>query len=162
MKNNNNLFPGIILISVGLYFLLRQFNISFPFSDTVFTWPSILVVIGIVLAFQGFSNRDDTKMFSGSVLLGLGVFFHGAHTFSSWGYHWGYFTLIISIAFFMKYFVHKKDGLTPAIVLLIISGFALYSDKVFSWLNNLTSSFDLIWPIALVVVGIYVLFFKKR
>lgn len=158
----NNFLPGIILILVGLYFLLQQLNISFPFSETLFTWPMILIAIGIVQAYQGFSNRDDNKMFSGIILLGLGILFHGAHTAYWWGYHWGYFTLIVSIAFFMKHFVNKREGIVPGFILLLISLFALYANQFMTWMRSIFSGFESLWPILLIGVGIYLLFFRKR
>ncbi|MFA9558635.1 LiaI-LiaF-like domain-containing protein [Evansella sp. AB-rgal1] len=158
----NNVIPGIILILVGLYYLLKQFQISIPFSDSLFAWPSILVAIGFVLAFQGHSNRDDNKIFSGTILLGLGVFFHGIHTFHLWSYHWGYITLIVSIAFFMKHFVTKRDGIVPGIILLIISLFALYSYQVTTWIQTFFSTFDTFWPIIFIGIGVYLLFFRRK
>ncbi|MBU9710979.1 LiaI-LiaF-like domain-containing protein [Evansella tamaricis] len=159
---NNSMFAGIILITIGLYFLLQQLDIGIPFAHVLFAWPSILFFIGIVLAFQGFSNRDDNKMFSGMVLLGLGVFFHGVHTFGYWSYYWGYFTLIVSVAFFMKYFVNKREGLTPALILLVISAFAFYNHVLSNWIKTVFSGFDLIWPILFIVIGVYFIFFRKR
>ncbi len=156
------MFPGFILIIIGLYFLLQQLNISIPFAHVLFAWPSILFIIGLVLSFQGFSNKDDNKMFSGMMLLGLGVFFHGVHTFGYWSYYWGYFTLIISVAFFMKYFVGKRDGLAPGIVLMIITLFAFYNHFISTWVKQFFGGFDVIWPIILIGVGIYLIFFRKR
>ncbi|MDG5786893.1 DUF5668 domain-containing protein [Evansella sp. AB-P1] len=161
MKKNGAL-PGVILILIGLYFLLQQLNIPIPFSNVIFNWPSILVAIGIVLAYQGYSNRDDNKMFSGSILLGLGVLFHGAYTFHYWSYHWGYFTLVVSIAFFMKHFVNKRDGLVPGTILLIISAFAIYSNQLVTWIQRFFSGFDKFWPIIFIGIGLYLLFFRKK
>lgn len=148
---------GIILILIGLYFLLKQLNITIPYSNLVFTWPSILFVIGIILAYQGFSNRDDNKMFSGTLLAGLGIYFHGVISFNHWSYHWAHFTLIISIAFFMKYYVNKREGIVPAFILLGISAFSLFSDE----LLGLIGQFQAFWPLILIGLGIYFLFFKK-
>ena len=158
----NNLIPGLILIAVGVYFLLQQFEISLPYSNILFAWPSILGIIGLILAYQGYSNRNDSKMFSGIILLGLGVYFHGVHTFNQWSNHWAYFTLIVSIAFFMKYFVNKREGLTPAFILLFVSAFGLYSPSIILWMQDYTSGFEALWPVVLIAVGIYFLFIKKR
>ncbi|UCZ52131.1 DUF5668 domain-containing protein [Bacillus shivajii] len=158
----NNFLPGIILISTGLYFLLKQFDITLPYANVIFTWPSILVFIGLVMAFQGFSNRDDSKMFTGATLLGLGVLFHGVHTYGTWGYHWGYFTLIVAIAFLMKYFVNKRDGLTPAMILFAITAFALFSSEVSEWIRTFAGGFESLWPVLLIAIGVYLLFFRKK
>lgn len=153
--------PGIILILLGVYYLSRQFNFSLPYTDILLTWQSILFLIGLVLSWQGFSNKDDNRMFSGIVLLGLGTLFHGIHTFGYWEYQWPYFTLIISLAFFMKYFVSKRDGMTPGITLLLISLGALFLPGIIEGYRNL-SGVETYWPIALIIIGVYLLFFRKR
>lgn len=154
----NSVLPGLILIMIGLYFLLKQFNISFPYSEIIFSWQSILVLIGAIMSFQGFSNKDDNKMFGGIILLGLGIYFHATGPFQVLNGHWAYYTLIISIAFFMKYFVNKRDGLAPAFVLLAISAMALFSGTITSWFQD----FQAFWPVLLIGLGIYFLFFKKN
>lgn len=154
----NSVLPGIILILIGFYFLLKQFDMALPYSDVIISWQSILVAIGAVLSFQGFSNKDDNKMFGGIILLGLGLYFHATSTFNLLGGHWAYYTLIISLAFFMKYFVNKRDGLAPAFVLLAISAMALFSGSITAWFQD----FQAFWPVLLIGLGIYFLFFKKN
>ncbi|WP_280769814.1 LiaI-LiaF-like domain-containing protein [Salipaludibacillus daqingensis] len=161
MKSNQAL-PGIILVVIGIYFLSQQFDFSLPYSDILLKWPSMLLLFGLVLSWQGFSNRDDNKMFSGVVLLGLGTLFHGVHTFEYWTFHWPYFTLIISFAFFLKYFVNKRDGITTGVILLIISVTALFFSSITQWLNSIHSSFESFWPVILILIGLYLLFFRKK
>ncbi|MCE7793468.1 DUF5668 domain-containing protein [Salipaludibacillus sp. CUR1] len=161
MKSNQAL-PGIILIAAGIFFLTRQFNFTFPYGDLLFQWPSILIIIGFVLSWQGFSNRDDHKMFSGIVLLGLGILFHGIYTFNYWTYEWPYFTLIIALAFLLKYAVNKRDGAGPGFILLIISAAALFYSTITEWAYSLHSSVETIWPGLLILIGVYLLFFRKR
>jgi hypothetical protein len=161
MKSKQAL-PGIILVVIGLYLLSQQFNFTLPYSDIILMWPSILLLIGLVLSWQGFSNRDDHKMFSGTILLGLGILFHGVITFNYWTYQWPYFTLIISVAFFLKYFVNKRDGITAGVVLLIISVSAMFFSTITQWMNSIYSGFDSLWPIILIIIGLYLLFFRKK
>ncbi|WP_096189585.1 LiaI-LiaF-like domain-containing protein [Evansella halocellulosilytica] len=158
----NSFLPGVILIGIGIYFLLQQFSISFPYSSVIFSWPTILVLIGVITAYQGFSNRDDSKMFTGITLLGLGTLFHGVHTFGQWSYHWGYFTLIVGIAFLMKYSVNKREGLIPAFILFAITAFALFSSEVSSWIRQVAGGFEMFWPVVLIGAGMYLLFFRKK
>lgn len=160
MKSNQAL-PGIILVIIGAYFLAQQFNFTLPYMDILLNWPSILLLTGLVLFWQGFSNRDDHKVFSGVILLGLGILFHGVHTFQYWNYQWPYFTLIISIAFFLKYFINKRDGITTGVILLIISIAALFFSTITQWLNSIYSGFDSLWPVILILIGIFLLIRKK-
>jgi len=159
---SNQVLPGVILVVVGTYFLSNQLNFTLPYSEILLKWPSILLFIGLVLSWQGFSNRDDQKMFSGTILLGLGVLFHGVHTFDYWNYQWPYFTLIISVAFFLKYFVNKRDGITTGVILLFISIIALFFSTISQWMNSIHSGFDSYWPVVLIVIGVYLIFFRKK
>ncbi|WP_078595150.1 LiaI-LiaF-like domain-containing protein [Evansella clarkii] len=160
--NRKNSLPGLLLIAAGLYFLLNQFNISVPYSDVLFTWQSVLLFIGLIMSWNGFSNRDDNKMFLGITLLGLGVYFHGVMTFGSWSYHWGFFTFIAGAAFFMKYFVNKREGLVPAVILIAVSLYALYSGQVMNYLRSTIAGFESFWPFILIILGVYLLFFRKK
>ncbi|WP_416151402.1 LiaI-LiaF-like domain-containing protein [Salipaludibacillus sp. HK11] len=161
MKSNQTL-PGVILVIIGIYFLSQQFDFTLPYSDILLKWPTILLLVGLVLSWQGFSNRDEHKMFSGVILLGFGALFHGIHTFQYWTYQWPYFTLIISFAFFLKYFVNKRDGATPGLVLFVISIIALFFTSITGWINSIHSGLDSFWPIILILIGIYLLVFRKK
>lgn len=158
---SNQAVPGIFLLGIGIYFVTQQFNITFPYYDILFNWPTILFIIGLLFSWQGFSNREDGKMFSGIILLGLGTLFHGVHTFQYWNYEWPYFTLIVAAAFLMKHAVTKRDGAVPGMILLVISLAALFFSTVVDWLNSIHSSANIVWPFILVAAGCYLLFFRK-
>ncbi|WP_147803476.1 LiaI-LiaF-like domain-containing protein [Alkalicoccus halolimnae] len=160
MKTNHTV-SGMILLFLGIYFLLQQFNISIPFAEVLFRWPSILFGLGLVFMWQGFSNKDDSSMFSGSVLTGLGILFHGSTTFEVWSLTWPYFTLVIGLAFLMKYNVRKKDGLSTGIILLLITAVGVFASQVLPLFQDTVGSFTSFWPLAFVAVGIYYLFFRK-
>lgn len=77
MKNNNfnsgfrlggGLAFGIILVIIGLVMILKQFNFGFP--GWLFSWPMILVLIGI---FVGINTKF--KDFGWFTLIALGVIF---------------------------------------------------------------------------------------
>ncbi|PYZ93664.1 hypothetical protein CR194_10930 [Salipaludibacillus keqinensis] len=161
MKSNRTL-PGVMLIIVGIYFLSQQFDFSLPYTDILLKWPSILLFFGLALTFQGFSNRDDHKMFSGIVLLGFGILFHAIHTFEYWNFQWPYFTLVIAIAFLCKYFVNKRDGAATGIILLLISASALFFTSIMEWLHSIHPALDSYWSVILILVGLYLLFFRKK
>ncbi|WP_096435970.1 LiaI-LiaF-like domain-containing protein [Alteribacter populi] len=158
----NNLIPGLVLIAIGFYFFAKQMDWNIPFAQVVFAWPSILVVIGLMFCFQAFSNKDESQTFSGVTLLGFGLHFHAVHTFSLWSHHWGYFTFILGVAFLAKYSVRKAEGLLPGIVLLAISILSLFYQGVFDWIRESLGIFQQYWPLIFIVIGIYLLFFKKK
>lgn len=158
-----NLFPGILLIGIGLYFLLD--GLESTLFQQIASWPSILMVIGIAFLAQGYGGKDGQKVFPGILLIGLGVHFHGLELIEDWPDHWGMYTLILSIAFLASHQRTKKGGLVPGLVLFILSALALFYEDFISWLGWVGRSVDLIeqyWPIALIIIGLYILFFKKK
>lgn len=153
------IFPGVLLIGVGLIFLLQNYNI--PFIHSIFTWPSILVIIGLAFLFQAYIGGDYHSIFTGVLLVGLGVHFHGLALFSFWPDHWAMFTLIIGIAFLFRYKKTKKDGFIPGVLLLILSLVAFLYAEFIDWFGSLYRYVENFWPIALIIGGIYLLFFRK-
>ncbi|MFV8828728.1 LiaF transmembrane domain-containing protein [Alkalihalobacterium sp. APHAB7] len=153
------IFPGILFIGVGAYFLLQQFDL--PFANQLLTWPSILLIIGIAFLFQSYLGHDSGAIFPGALLLGLGVHFHAIVMFSGWPQHWAMFTLIVGLAFMLLYFRTKRDGLVPAIILFIVSGFGFFSSDLMKWLGSFLDVFEGFWPLLLIALGLYLIFRKK-
>lgn len=152
-------FPGVLLIGVGLIFLLQNYNV--PFIGNIFSWPSILLIIGLAFLFQAYIGKDYHSIFTGVLLVGLGIHFHGLQLVSSWPDHWAMFTIIIGVAFLFRYSKTKKDGLIPGILLLLLSIVAFVYSGLIDMFGSLYSYIENFWPIALIGAGIYMLFFKK-
>ncbi|MFN7251625.1 MAG: LiaI-LiaF-like domain-containing protein [Anaerobacillus sp.] len=153
------IFPGVLLIGVGLIFLLQNYQI--PFINELFSWPSILVIIGLAFLFQAYIGKDYHSIFTGVLLLGLGVHFHGLQLFTFWPNHWAMFTLIIGVAFLFRYSKTKKDGLVPGVILLLISLVSFLYSEFVNLFGSFYSYVESFWPVALIGAGIYLLFFKK-
>jgi hypothetical protein len=61
---------GIILLFIGVALIANQFNIiPFQIRDLLFTWQSILIIVGVVML----SRKENN--FTGFILIGVGVFF---------------------------------------------------------------------------------------
>jgi uncharacterized membrane protein len=159
MKHKNTL-TAYILIGIGLYFLLRQLKL--PIFTDFYSWPTILIIIGLALLIYSFQVKDYNSLFSGTLLFGLGIHFHGIRHYSFWIDHWAMYPLIVGIAFLVRY-MKTKQGLLPGLILTIISCIFIFSINIPSWFNWIHDVVDLVnvyWPIVLVVIGIYLL--KKR
>ncbi|MCM3798046.1 DUF5668 domain-containing protein [Caldibacillus thermoamylovorans] len=68
------MFPGIVLIGFGLYFFLQKFTIPVPAA--VFSWPTILLIVGVALLIQAYRGGDFQLIVPGVLLVGLGIHFH--------------------------------------------------------------------------------------
>ncbi len=153
------IFPGMLLVGVGLFFLLQQWNV--PFMTQLLSWPSILLIIGLAFLFQSYLGNDTQYLFSGWLLAGLGVHFHGNYLITNWPTHWSMYTFIVGGAFLMQYNKTKRDGLLAGICFIILSLLGLFYT---SFMETFQSFFHLIegfWPIVLIIIGLYLLVKRK-
>lgn len=159
MKNKNTL-TAYMLIGIGLYFLLRQLKL--PIFTDFYSWPTILIVIGLALLIYSFQTKEYNSLFSGTLVFGLGIHFHGIRHYSFWIDHWAMYPLIVGIAFLVRYF-KTKQGLLPGLILLLISCIFIFSINIpswFDWIHDVADFIDVYWPVVLVVIGVYLL--KKK
>lgn len=157
-----SIFPGIILIGIGTYFLLQQLNITI--INGFFTWQTLIIIIGVALLVQAYSGNDPSNILPGVILVGFGIHFHSANLLSFWPNHFGMLILIIAIGFLLRY-VKTKTGLFQGLLLLFISFLILYYDRFIQSLSFLENGFSFIikfWPVILIVSGCYLLFIKKK
>lgn len=155
------IFPGIILIGFGAYFLLKQINIAAfqPF----FTWPTLLIIVGIGLLFQGYGAKDYHAILPGVILTGFGLHFHIADHLNIWPEHTGIFMLIIALGFLLQ---SQKTGYSfQGFLLLIFAFLLLFKDKADIWFNSFGGSISAIWkywPLFFIVFGTYFLIRKRK
>ncbi|TLS39214.1 LiaI-LiaF-like domain-containing protein [Pseudalkalibacillus caeni] len=153
-------FLGILLIGIGSFFLLENFNV--PYMDQLASWPLILIIIGFAFLFQAFLVKEYQNIFPGIILIGLGVHFFALNSLPFWPNSWGMYTLIVSLAFLFTYYKTKKGGLFTGMALLIISLFELLYTGFQLWLQTTFNFIGELWPIILIAFGIYLIWFKKK
>ncbi|MDQ0208022.1 LiaF transmembrane domain-containing protein [Alkalicoccobacillus murimartini] len=150
--------PGIILIGLGAYFLLQMFQI--PYANELLTWPTILFIIGISLLFQ--SKYDGLMSFPAAILIGFAIHFHGLNWLSFWPSHIGMYLLIISMSFLFLYTRTKHQGLIPGIALFLLALYMLSPWKPYLQNPAFLPFGDYFWPLVLILIGIVLLYQKKK
>lgn len=161
MKNQNILI-AYILIGSGIYFLIKQLN--FSFFANFHLWSTFLIIVGISFIIYSFKINELDHIFIGVLLLGLGVHFHGLENYSFWFDHWAVFILIIGLAFLIRFFYTKK-GFLQALIFLgvaILIMFSINLPRSFQWIYRIIEFLETFWPVALIVIGIYLLKFRHR
>lgn len=153
------IFPGIILIGIGLYFLLEKFNL--PYMNQLLSWPTILIIIGLAFLMQSNLGEDSSSIFPGTLLLLLGIHFHAQDIIIGWPSHWAMYTLIVGLSFLFYYLKTKKDGLIIAIILIVISLIGFFSKNVFDWVFSIFGFLGGFWPIILIAIGIFLIVKRK-
>ncbi|AXM90591.1 hypothetical protein CI793_06370 [Anoxybacillus ayderensis] len=151
------IFSGIILIGFGTYFLLERFSL-FP---SFHTWPTLLFMIGIAFLGQAYIGKDYSAILSGVAFTGIGIHFHLASRLSAWPDDISALTFIIALGLLLQY-VKTKQALLPTILLFTLSIIFLFSHRLQQVFTSVTfDSLIHIWPIAFVLLGLYLLFVKK-
>ncbi len=158
----HSIFPGIILIGFGTYFLLQQ--LSMTLFSGIFTWPTLVIFIGIALLIQAYSTNDFSNILPGVILTGFGFHFHPINTVTIWPKNVGMIILIISLGFILKSLKTKTDH-AQGFLLLGFAFLLLKYDSFISWLSVLGSNLSFLirfWPVLVIAVGFYLLFIKKK
>ncbi|NAP01314.1 hypothetical protein FRY77_35830, partial [Halomonas sp. MG34] len=123
MKKQNAL-PAYILIGIGIFFLLRQLKL--PIITDFYSWQTIIIIIGLALLIHSYTSKSYHNLFSGSVLLGIGIHLHGIQHYDFWIDHWAVYPLIIGIAFLVRR-TKVKQGLFPGVILTAVSILLIFS-----------------------------------
>lgn len=156
-----NIFAAYLLIGIGIYFLLKQLDV--PLFAPFLTWPTLLIIIGSALILHSYTTRYYHNLFSGTVVLGLGIHFHGLNNYTTWVDHWAVFPLIVGLAFIVR-FLWTKSGFLIGVVLTGVSSLIIFSVAMppwMQWIYNVTEILEKFWPIAIIVLGFYLLKKKK-
>ncbi|WP_276210376.1 LiaI-LiaF-like domain-containing protein [Heyndrickxia coagulans] len=159
---SRKIFSAIILIGFGLYFYLQRFDLT-GMKD-YFTWPTLLIIVGLAFLGEGYWGRDGESILPGVILVGFGLHFHLAGKIAIWPDNIGVFVLIIAIGFLLRS-QKTGDGTFYGLLFLVLSILLLFSDKVMGWfglVENNVSSLINFWPAVFVVIGVYLLFAKRR
>lgn len=152
---------AFLLIGIGTYFLLKQ--LKFPIITDFYSWPTLLMIVGIAFLLHSYIAKDYDKLFPGVIILGIGIHYHGLNHYTFWIDHWGIYTIIIGLAFLIRY-QKTKSGLLFGLILLALSFIAIFASNQpswFYWINEFMALLETFWPLALVLVGAYLLFNKK-
>lgn len=156
------IFPGIILLGFGTFFLTQQYDIAlFNGFDT---WPTLLAIVGIAFLFQGYMAKDYEAILPGVILFGFGLHFHITDRLAIWPDSIGIFILIIALGFLLR--AQKLGaGLLQGILFLALAILLLFQEKMAGWLSFLEDGIGELWkfwPVLLIAFGLYLLFMKKK
>jgi hypothetical protein len=158
MKQQNK-FSGIVLLGIGLFFFAIRMNVA-PIQPYL-TWPTLLMIIGIALLFQAKTGKDSASLFSGVFLTGLGLHFHMAPKLASWPEPLQMITLLTGIAFLIQY-KKAKEGLIPGLLLTLLSLWFIFFKSNTPSMQNIFANAENFWPVILMILGAYLIFFRKK
>jgi hypothetical protein len=162
MMKDQRIFLGIIFLGIGCYVFFQQVN--WVFARPWLSWPTILIIVGIAFLAQSTSPKSSNLVLPGIIFTGFGIHFHVVHKFSIWPDHIGIFLLIIALGLLLLS-QRTGSGLGYGVLILFVAILLLFYDQLTSWLGAIRTTFDSVWklwPIFFIILGIYLLFFKKK
>lgn len=154
MRNNQNIFIGVLFIIIGTLFLVSNLGyINFSWS---YVWPLALLVPGIYLHFSFFTGLDKNPgiLVPAGILTTYGLLFY-ANVIFGWGLMaelWPVFLIGISIGLFELYiFGNRDNALLIPIAVLGGLGLIFLTDTVYL-LNR-----KYLAPAFLIILGILII-----
>lgn len=163
MKNYRALIPGLVLILIGGWFLAQNLGVLLP--DIWNLWPGFIVLGGVSSLTKYFSQGrvNGAHLFNATLAILLGVFFFmftlGVWQWEMMAQFWPLLLIIVGAAFFVQWLVEIR--VTRRLILaLVVGGIGVFFlPSTLGWLApELASQIQRLWPIALIVAGIVVLF----
>ncbi len=157
MKKINYIF-GFLLLCIGVILILSNFGVIEIVWDNL--WPLFLLVPGIVFELSYFIYRKDAGLLvPGGILITYGLLFlvNVIYGWQLMEYLWPLFPLGVAIGLLQLYLfgVREKGLLIPVGILGAISLFFLINNLLFV-------DFWLLAGVALVVIGIWIIFKKAK
>jgi hypothetical protein len=157
----DNLIWGVILILLGGAFLVYQL---FPNLFGGFSWPWILIAIGVIFAVSSLVSRVGGLMVPGVILLTLGgIFLYQDRTgnWDSWAYVWALLPAAAGLGMVIgSLYDREMVPARSAGLIMIVAG--LIAFVIFGGFFGLDPGLARFWPVIIILVGLFVLFKALR
>lgn len=150
---------GFALIIFGVLLLLVQSGIADVKS--LITWPFLLFLLGIILVFFSFLQKQSQLTLVGGILASIGIFIWGLNYVENWDSHWSILVGMLGLVLLLQFILnHNNMTLAVGLFLLCIGFFAWPGIHRISFLAPIADTLNSYWPIF--IVGIGVIFLFKR
>ncbi|KLV31118.1 LiaF transmembrane domain-containing protein [Priestia megaterium] len=157
-----SMFFGVLLVGFGIFFLLNELHMSI--AAKVYTWPVLLILIGAALLTESALSQDHSNLLASYILITLGIHFYVSEQIPFWPTNISMVVFMVAISFLLS--ARKaKSGFFQGGTLLIISILMMFSDRLKLFLPKVEDGVNYLttfWPILLLLVGLYLLFFKRK
>jgi hypothetical protein len=151
-SSRRSLFPGILLIVLGILFLLP----NFIELRTRQLWPAFILAPGLAFFFMYSRERSNYGLLMPAAILTMigAMFFSITFGIASMRTLWPLFIMAPGIGFLLMYLLGKREkgllipaGILNALGLIFLLG---------------VSDYDYLWPVILILIGLMFLLSGKR
>ncbi|AQU76003.1 LiaF transmembrane domain-containing protein [Priestia megaterium] len=157
-----SMFFGVLLVGFGIFFLLNELHMSI--AAKVYTWPVLLILIGAALLTESALSQGHSNLLASYILITLGIHFYVSEQIPFWPTNISMVVFMVAISFLLS--ARKaKSGFFQGGTLLIIAILMMFSDRLKLFLPKVEDGVNYLttfWPILLLLVGLYLLFFKRK
>jgi len=158
---NQGYFASVILLGLGIYYFFRQSN---WINITLSSWTIIFFVLGIAFLVQAYAGKDYEAILPGVIFSGLGVHFFIESHFNTNFNLVGVVILFVSLGYFLRAQKVKNSSFF-AYIFLVLALLLLFYNQFLHWLGMLEAQLvnvQTILPLLLIIVGLYIFFFKRK
>jgi len=161
---------GIILLLIGAWFLLAQFNVL-PGLDKIinvqYQWPLIVIGVGVFLFLLGLLVRAPGMSVPACIVGGIGGILYWNNTAGNWG-DWSYlWTLIpgfVGIGILLSTVLggNEKGGYRAGLRMILISAILFV---IFVMIFSGQTFFIRYWPVLVILLGIWIIiqaFYRRK
>ena len=146
---------GIVLVLLGLWFLVVQFV---PFLQGWFSWPMIVIGVGLLLGLIGIANGEAGMAIPACIVAGIGgllLYQNGTGNWESWAYAWTLIPGFVGVGTLISG-VLGRDGeqVKGGVWLLVISALLYVAFASFFGALGLLGRY---WPVLLILLGFVLL-----
>ncbi len=158
-QRRSNLVLGALLIVGGLVFLATRLIPGFELALT-FSWPWIVVGVGLALLLLGLLIGVPEMAIPASIVAGIGgILYYQANTgdWVSWSYAWALIPVFVGVGMLLAALIGGRPGRAYLEALGPI-GFGLVMFVILgSIFNAFSGGWAIYLPLVLVIVGGYIL-----
>ncbi len=161
MKGSKNVFGGILVIVLGLFLLAWQIipdQFKALFGDW-FSWPMIIIGVGLFFLLAAALSGIGPLSIPGCIVGGIGFLLawqNATGNWESWAYIWPLIPGFVGLGLFISSLIDQESRALRSVGLVMMMVAALVFIVFWSFFDyNLNAG--IIWPVVLIIVGIYML-----
>lgn len=166
-RNRSRIALGIILILLGAWFLAGRIFPELSNWMDVFTWPMILVAVGVFLLIFGILVGAPSMAVPATIVAGIGGILYYQNLTSdweSWAFMWTLIPGFIGIGTLIAGFFgdHPRLSFRNGINMVIVSAILFF---IFLAISGRAGDLGTYWPVLVILLGVWFLvraLFLKR